>query len=114
MIVMEKKRITVSDKRQITIPIEFYNELNIGKQVDCVIEGNSIIIMPVSTENSYFAEEILKDLISQGYSGNELLTKFEEQRADIKKAICLLIEEADEIAAGKRKGASTKDIFGEE
>jgi hypothetical protein len=58
--------------------------------------------------------EILKDLVSQGYNGDELLEKFAEQRSNIKKAVGVLVEEADEIAAGKRTGATTKDIFGEE
>ena len=44
--------------------------------------------------------EILKDLISQEYSGDELLAKFVQQRANIQKAIDLLIDEADEIAEG--------------
>ena len=63
-----------------------------------------------------FLIEILKNLVAQGYSGDELelLTKFAEQRDNIKKAIGLLIDEADEIAAGKQKSATTKDIFGEE
>ena len=67
-----------------------------------------------SSSDDNFTMEILKDLVSQGYSGNELLIKFAEQRFNIKKAIGILIDEADEIAAGKRKGAATKDIFGEE
>jgi uncharacterized protein YjbJ (UPF0337 family) len=58
--------------------------------------------------------EILKDLVSQGLSGDELLSKFAQQRSNIKKAVGMLIDEADEIASGKREGATTKDIFGEE
>ena len=66
----------------------------------------------ISDDN--FIMEILSDLISQGYSGDELLNKFAEQRANIKKAIEILTDEAREIAEGKRKGATTKDIFGED
>ena len=58
--------------------------------------------------------EILKDLVSQGYCGDELIAKFAEQRANIKKAAGILIDEADEIAGGRREGATTADIFGEE
>ena len=64
--------------------------------------------------NDDFTLEILKDLVSQGFSGDELLTKFAEARKDIKKAVGLLIDEADEIAMGKRKGATTNEIFGED
>jgi hypothetical protein len=58
--------------------------------------------------------EILNDLVSQGYGGDELVTKFAVQRAHIKKTIGVLIDEADEIAEGKRKGATTKDILGKD
>ena len=61
-----------------------------------------------------FTMEILRDLISQGYNGDELLTKFAEQRQNISKVIGVLINEADEIAIGKRRGATTTEIFGEE
>ena len=58
--------------------------------------------------------EMLKDLVSQGYGGDELIAKFSEQRAKINKAIRILIEEADETASGKRKGATTEALFVEE
>jgi len=60
-----------------------------------------------------FTMEILKDLVSQGYSGDELLTSFAEQRDAIRKTIGTLIDEADKIAEGRRKGATTEDVFGE-
>ncbi|MCL2285614.1 MAG: hypothetical protein FWC32_04530 [Firmicutes bacterium] len=55
--------------------------------------------------------EILMDLVLQRYSSEELLTKFAEQRQNINKAIGILINEADEIAEGKRKGATTVEIY---
>ncbi|MCL2322719.1 MAG: hypothetical protein FWC47_11535 [Oscillospiraceae bacterium] len=56
----------------------------------------------------------MKDLVTQGYSGDELLFKFAETKTKIKKAISILVDEADEIAAGNRNGVTTKDIFGEQ
>jgi len=75
---------------------------------------NAILLHPLSHSDDSFNTEILKDLVSQGIGGDELLTKFAEARKGIKKAVELLIDEADEIASGKRKGATTKDIFGED
>ena len=66
---------------------------------------------PFAHSNDDFVMEILKDLVSQGLSGDELLTKFAEARKDIKKAVGLLIDEADEIAMRKRQGATTNEIF---
>jgi len=69
---------------------------------------------PLSSGDDGFAMEILKDLVAQGYSGDELINEFANQRANIKKAVAKMLEEADEIAAGTRPSATTKDIFGEE
>ena len=112
--VMERKIINVTGKRQVTIPLKFYEKLRFGKEVECFLTDDAIVLRPFSNSDDGFTMEILKDLVSQGYGGDELLTKFAEQRDNIKKAIGVMIDEADEIADGKRKGAKTKDIFGEE
>lgn len=111
---MERKIIHVTGKRQVTIPLKFYERLSFGKEVECLLTEDSIIIRPLSNSDDGFAMEILKDLVSQGLGGDELLVKFAEQRNNIKKAIGLLIDEADEIAAGRQESATTEDIFGEE
>jgi len=111
---MDRKIINVTGKRQITIPLKFYEKLGFGKEIECFLTDDSVVLRPFLNSDDNFTMEILKDLVSQGYNGDELLAKFVERRADIKKAIGILIEEADEIAEGKRQGASTKDIFGEE
>lgn len=112
--VMERKIISVTGKRQLTIPIKYYEILGFGKEVECFLTEDSIILRPLSNSDDSFTMEILKDLVSQGLSGDELLAKYAEQRNSIKKAIGVLINEADEIASGKREGATTKDIFGED
>jgi len=111
---LERKIINVTGKRQVTIPLKFYERLRLGKEVECFLTNDSIIIRPLSSSNDNFTMEILKDLVSQGYSGDELIEKFAQQREDIQKSIKAVINEADEVAAGKRKGAATKDIFGED
>ena len=110
----ERKIINITGKRQVTIPLRFYEKLRFGKEVECFITDDALVLRPLSTSDDGFTMEILKDLVSQGYSGDELLTKFAEQRKNINKAIDILINEADEIAEGKRKGATTEEIFGEE
>jgi len=112
--VMERKIISVTGKRQVTIPLKFYERLRFGKEVECFLTDDAIVLRPLSNSDDSFTMEILKDLISQGLSGDELLERFAEQRANIKKAVGMLIDEADEIAKGKRKSTTTKDIFGEE
>jgi len=114
MPVVERKIINVTGKRQVTIPLKFHEKLQLGKEVECILSNNAVVIRPLTNSDDGFAMEILRDLVSQGYSGDELLKKFSEQQQNIKKAIGLLIDEADEIAKGNRRGASSKDIFGEE
>ena len=109
---VNRKIINVSKKRQITIPLQFYNQLKLGSEVECLLQDDKIIIQPLYQEHKEFSVEILKDLVSQGYSGKELVEKFETQSKNIKRAVGNLLEEADDIATGKKKAASFDDLFG--
>ena len=64
--------------------------------------------------NSFdFSEQIMEDLISEGFSGDELSEKFLERSDEIKEALKILLKEADEIAEGKREFYTLKDILPE-
>lgn len=84
--VMERKIINVTGKRQITIPLKFYEKLHLGKEVECCLTDDAVILRPLSSSDDGLTMEILRDLISQGFNGDELLVKFAEQRTNIKKA----------------------------
>lgn len=45
-----------------------------------------------------FDEQILADLISQGFEGQELLEEFKRQRKKVRPAVQKMIEEADALA----------------
>mgnify|MGYP003297204871 CR=1 FL=1 len=107
---VERKIINITGKRQITIPINFYNQIGFEKEVD----GNMLILRPLKTESMDFSVEILKDLIDAGYEGEELIKKFEEESKNIKSAIKTIIKEAKEIASGDKKGETLEEVFGEE
>ncbi|MEG0494057.1 MAG: AbrB/MazE/SpoVT family DNA-binding domain-containing protein [Clostridia bacterium] len=112
---MLKKRIAVSGKRQITIPIEFFNQLGIDKEVECYVRNGSMVIRPAATETSgEFAEQILADLLAQGLQGKDLMERFRQINRSIRPAAQKLIEEADSIAAGKAPFASMEQLFGGE
>ncbi len=113
---MNRKIISVSNKRQITIPLKFFKLLGLDheNEVECTLEDDAIVIRPLNNKNNDFSIEILKDLISQGYSGDSLVKQFEEKSKDIKKAITTMIDEADKIAAGEKSASSFNDIFGTE
>ena len=111
---MLKKRISVSQKRQITIPIEFYNSVGIDKEVECYVQNNAIVIRPVRESSGEFDEQILADLIAQGLSGQELLDKFKEARRQIRPAVERLLDEAHLAAKGKAPSHTYEDVFGPE
>ena len=65
------KRIAVSSKKQITIPKDFYEQLGIGNEVLIELADNKLIIRPIHGDHFDFSDLILKDLIEEGYAGEE-------------------------------------------
>lgn len=110
----ERKIIRVSPKRQITIPIQFYEELGLDKEVECYMDGDKLVIKPLYQDRGDFSLEILKDLVGQGLSGDDLVREYEQQSKNIKQAISNMIDEADAIASGKKKAATFYDVFGDD
>lgn len=94
----EKRRIKISSKRQITIPAKYFDSLGMGKELDCIYSNNMLILLPVKNEDSAFSEEILKDLIQQGFSGDALLSEFKKANRRVRPAVEAMIAEADRIA----------------
>lgn len=76
----------------------------------CTIEDGAIVIKPPHRGTTEFSVEILKDLVDQGYSGDELIRQFEIQSNNIKTAVTNMLEEADAIVAGEKPAADLDDI----
>lgn len=111
----EPKRVTITSKRQFTIPQKFFSYLGFEREAICTVMGGRLIIEPARKEPSgEFDDLILADLIDEGYSGAELLEQFRARRAGIRPAVENLIGMADEAAEGKGEFYEMKDIFGEE
>jgi len=111
---IEKRRIHVSSKRQITIPAKYYEALGSVKEMECIYSNDMLILKPVQYNETGFSEEILADLIAQGYSGEKLLTEFKRINRQIRPAVESLIKEADELARKATEDQSdlTDDLFG--
>ena len=113
--VVERKIISVSAKRQVTIPQKYFEALGFNNEAECILKNNSIIIRPIKENTgSEFSEQILADLLEQGLSGQELLIKFKEMNKKIRPAVETIISEADSIAKSEIKCATMTDIFGAE
>lgn len=112
---MERKLIRISSKRQVTIPQRYFDRLGFGQEAECILRGDELIIRPIATQSDgAFSEQILADLIAQGYSGEELLERFKAAQKKVRPAVMRMIEEADALAASHQKGPSLDDLFGEE
>lgn len=112
---MEMKKVSISAKRQITIPQKFFAMLGFDTEAECMVRGNELVIRPVKTNTGgEFAEQILADLIAQGYSGNELLEHFKEAQSKVRPAVEAMIAEAERVAASESEFASYEDVFGGE
>jgi len=110
---MERKIISVSVKRQITIPQKYFDALGFNNEAECILQDNSILIRPIrDTGGSEFSEQILADLISQGFEGQELLKNFKQLSKKVRPAVQKIIEEADALAQGgdgKAKGKGSQN-----
>jgi len=111
---IEKRRIHISSKRQITIPAKYYEALGLTKELDCIYSNGMLILTPVKKDDLAFSEEILADLISQGYAGEKLLSEFKKITHQVRPAIEKIIEEADALAKASSENYSdpTDAIFG--
>jgi bifunctional DNA-binding transcriptional regulator/antitoxin component of YhaV-PrlF toxin-antitoxin module len=112
---MESKKVSISSKRQITIPQKFFTLLGFNTEAECIMRGNELVLRPVKENTSgEFAEQILADLIRQGYSGEELLEKFKQAQRKVRPAVEAMLAEADRVAESKSGGYSLEDVFGTE
>ena len=111
---MERKTIRISSKRQVTIPQRYFERLGFG-EAECILRGDELVIRPVKAQSGgEFSEQILADLIAQGYSGEQLLERFKTEQKKVRPAVELMIEEADSLAASGQSGPSLDELFGED
>lgn len=112
---VERKPLSISSKRQITIPQKFYDMLGFGSEAECYIRGDELVIRPRrDVSGGELDEQILADLISQGYSGTELLSKFKEARSKVPEAVQAMIKTAIDAAHGIGEFYTMEEVFGED
>lgn len=112
---MEMKKVSISAKRQITIPQKFFTMLGFDTEAECMVRGNELVIRPAKTNSGgEFAEQILADLIAQGYSGDDLLARFKIAQKEVRPAVEEMLAEAEQVAGSKLEFATYEDVFGAE
>ena len=112
---METKKLSISAKRQITIPQKFFTMLGFDTEAECTVRGNELVIRPVRTNTGgEFAEQILADLIARGYSGNDLLEHFKKAQGQVRPAVEAMLVVAEQVASSGSDYISYEDVFGTE
>lgn len=109
--IMECKKISISEKRQITIPKTMFIELGFTDKAQCSVKDGALIITPVQSSDGEFATEILADLIRDGYEGETLLNKFKEMQAKVRPAINKMLKEAHQLADSNDGDGDFDEIF---
>lgn len=103
----ESKLIRISSKRQITLPVEFYEVLDFGSEAECFVYNGGLFIQPANEDDEDYSTEILRDLVAAGYSGDELVTEFDRHRKMVRPAA-----EAMRADASENAEALSYDDFG--
>lgn len=112
---MNRKTIRISEKRQLTIPQKFFEALGFSTEAECILRGNEIVLRPVREQGGgEFAEQILADLIAQGFSGDQLLTEFKKMQKKVRPAVEAMLTQAEQAARGESESSSYEDVFGME
>ena len=93
-----KKIISISSKRQITIPQQYFDHLGFQNDAECILQKDGIFIRPYRPNQVDFSVQILEDLVHEGYSGEILIEQFKIQSNKIRPAVEALIDEADQLA----------------
>lgn len=71
-----------------------------------------LIIEPVKSENGgEFAEQILADLIAEGYSGQDLLSEFKARQSKVRPTVEKMLKTAKDAANGIGEYYSYQEII---
>ena len=109
------KIISISPKRQITIPQKFFSRFQFGSQATISATDNGILIQPAENfSNGEFDVQILQDLVQKGLSGQELVNAFKESKAKVRPAIEAMLLNAKRIAHDGSEFDTIDDVFGDE
>ena len=113
--IANRKTIRISEKRQLTIPQKFFEALGFSSEAECILRGNELVIRPVKEQSGgEFAEQILADLIKQGFTGEKLLKEFKKTQKKVRPAVEAMLAQAEQAAHGESVSFSYDDVFGTE
>ncbi|MGE6552817.1 AbrB/MazE/SpoVT family DNA-binding domain-containing protein [Bacillus mycoides] len=117
---IEQKEITITGKRQITIPKNYYDYLGMENSLHATLTPQGIFLKPSKKKETVYEEDIQKivsELIAAGYKGGELAKKLSERIAEYEQFLNRKIEQFQaemEGDVGKEDDFHGLDIFFDE
>jgi bifunctional DNA-binding transcriptional regulator/antitoxin component of YhaV-PrlF toxin-antitoxin module len=112
--VREYREITVTSKRQITIPKSFFDRLAIEETLVAYLLDDGIFLKPARKDDSVYAEdveEIIRDVVREGYSGEELVAELARRLNEYNKFIERRIQEFERDLKSDSVSEDTEDEF---
>jgi bifunctional DNA-binding transcriptional regulator/antitoxin component of YhaV-PrlF toxin-antitoxin module len=110
----------ITSKRQLTIPKDFYDKLNLSGNVELILEGDCLKVSKfqrMEESNSDYADLVLKSILDEGFTTKEeLLNEFrlrmnllplaaKDMVADVRKQVAKDKRSSDQI---------DKELFGKD
>lgn len=79
----EPQAIKISSKRQITIPAQWYKEMEFGDYALCTWTEQGLLLQPLEVEDEDVTVDILRYLIEQGCEGEDLIERYQDMKRKI-------------------------------
>lgn len=97
----QSQTVKISSKRQITIPSKFYEAGGFDEYALCTWTKNGLLLQPLKVNDEDNSVTILRQLVAEGYEGDELVDKYEEIQNKIVSIKHKLQKAEDDIAEGR-------------
>lgn len=97
----QSQTVKISSKRQITIPSKFYEAGGFDEYALCTWAENGLLLQPLKVNDEDNSVTILRQLVAEGYEGDELVDKYEEIQNKIVSIKHKLQKAEDDIAEGR-------------
>ena len=97
----EPLAITISSKRQITIPAKAYEEAGFKDYALCTWSDKGMFLQPLDVEDEDVTIDILRYLINEGYEGEDLIAQYKAMKKKVVSVKDKLDEAERDIAEGR-------------
>ena len=97
------RRIKISSKRQITIPVDIYNRMGFSGYALITETDNGMMIQPMelADDDEQLTIQLLRYLIDKGCEGDELLRMYKELKPKFTSYYKAIERSEEDIAAGR-------------